>query len=177
MLKKHLQGRNFNVNLYPLLWIDEGNERITFPLWNLSGKLVGFQQYTPSAGKKAGDNKRDQRYFIYVTKVNKKVELAVWGLEKLNPKIKRIYLVEGIFKACRFHNYGLNSLAVLGNNPKQLKTWLFSLGYELISLCDGDRAGQALTEFGHSSMSLCKDEYLDDLTEPEFSSLLRQLEG
>lgn len=171
-----MQDRNFNVKLYSQVWIDESNKRVTFPLWNLSGQLIGYQQYAPNKKRvSGGKNKEEQKYFTYVTKIDRRVELAVWGLETLNPKLRTIYLVEGIFKACRLHNYGLNSLALLGNNPLHLKTWLHTLGYKLIALCDGDIAGQELTKFGDESLSLCKNQYLDDFTEYDLYLLLNQL--
>ena len=81
-------------------------------------------------------------------------------------------MLEGIFKACRFHNFGLNALAVLGNNPKHLKSWLWSLGYNLIAVCDGDKAGRKLAKFGMFSLYLPDGIYVDEMNNDDFNIFL-----
>lgn len=122
----------------------------TFPLWNLSGQLVGYQQYRPDAGKERLPNPRDMRYFTYLPKSTN----TAWGLETLDPKKRVLFLVEGVFDAVKLHNAGFNALALLTNNPKPLKPWLHSLGYYLISVCEGDEAGKKLATVGHEAIYL-----------------------
>ena len=172
-IHQHLINRHLNINLYTDVVIS--NTIVTFELWNLSGKMIGYQQYNPLGDKNKCNDKNKNKYYTYITKINKKCELAVWGLQVLNPTNRTIYLVEGIFKACRFHNYGLNSLAVLGNDPKHLKDWLNSLGYNIVSVCDGDNAGKKLAKYGNTTHYLPDEVYVDDMTEYEFLSLLKQL--
>lgn len=140
-------------------------------MYNLSCQYIGYQQYRPDADKVRKNHTRLGRYFTYLTKG----QSTVWGLDLLNQKDKRLFLTEGIFKACRFHNYGLNALAVIGNNPKHLKEWfkLLSYHYEIICICDEDDAGRALAKFGDRYISktvdeLSEGEFLDFLTEHKF---------
>ena len=45
-LTEHLKSRHLDMTLHhPVL--DEGTRTVTFFLYNLSGQLVGFQQYKP----------------------------------------------------------------------------------------------------------------------------------
>mgnify|MGYP003413969690 CR=1 FL=1 len=47
----HLKSRYLNTNLHRT-WLDENNYLATFPLWNLSNQLVGYQKYNPKGDKK-----------------------------------------------------------------------------------------------------------------------------
>lgn len=110
------------------------------------------------------------KYFTYTSKLNPTPSAC--GLEVLGTRDRRIYLTEGVFKSCRLHNIGLNSLAVLGNNPVHLKSWLHSLGYELISVCDGDRAGKDLAKIGHRAIYLPEGIYLDEMSNEDIENLV-----
>lgn len=171
---KHLQARHFNRFLYHGLSITD--ETVTFPLWNLSGQMVGYQQYRPNGSKKERQNPREGKYYTWVRKEGKTSSTTAWGLDFLDTNKRVIYLLEGVFKACRFHNYGLNALATISNDPKHLRTWLNSLGYEIRPVCDGDKAGLKLAKFGERSLILPDGVYVDDMTEAEFMALLHELE-
>ena len=170
---QHLKNRHMDISLYNDIIVSDTN--ITFIIWNLSGKMVGYQRYNPNGRKDRCNDPKRNKYFTYISKTDKRIELAVWGLQLLNPQKKRIYLLEGVFKACRFHNYGLNAFAVLGNDPKHLKSWLATLGYEIFSVCDGDKAGRKLAKYGEKSLMLPDGVYVDDMTEREFLVLLNNL--
>lgn len=59
----HILNRRCNVALHrPALDFDE--QVATFYLWNLSGQLVGYQQYRPDAPKHHAEPKL-ARYFTY----------------------------------------------------------------------------------------------------------------
>lgn len=121
----------------------------TFPLWNLSGQMVGYQQYRPDADKGRKDNPKDMRYYTYLT--HKKTNTA-WGLEVLNPKNPYLLVVEGVFDAVKLHNADINAVAVLANDPLPLKSWLWSLGYFIVPVCDGDKAGRKLAKMANTLM-------------------------
>ena len=170
-LLTHLKNRYVNTELYKGLTVSEEEQTATFFLWNLSGQLVGYQEYKP--GRPKMDNRlspRELRYFTYVTKLDPKRQMhAVFGLELLNKNNKVLFVVEGIFDAVRLHNLGLNCLAMLGCNPKQMKTWLWSMHYEVVPVCEGDKAGKKLKKLSNNGRSLFLPEGLDlgDMTDAE----------
>ena len=106
--------------------------------------MVGYQQYRPEADKERKENPRDMRYFTYLPKTTN----TAWGLENLDFSKPYLLVVEGIFDAVKLHNAGINALAVLANNPKPLKSWLHTLGYTIIPVCEGDKAGRMLAKLG-----------------------------
>ncbi len=65
-LRQHLADRYFDTNLHPA-WFDRAGEVVTFPMWNLSGELVGYQTYRPNGDKKKFNNPHEGRYYTYTT--------------------------------------------------------------------------------------------------------------
>jgi hypothetical protein len=130
------------------------NNVYTFPLWNLLGQMVGYQQYRPDMGKGRTTNPKDMRYYTYLPKHTN----TAWGLETLNTKKPYLLVVEGVFDAVKLHNAGVNALAVLANDPKPLKRWLDTLGYLIVPVCDGDAAGKKLAKLTNCD----KVEYLPE---------------
>lgn len=143
-ITEHLKERHLNLKLHrPVL--DEELNIATFFCWNLSGQLVGYQQYNPSGDKKIFNNKLEGRYYTY----RKIPTVTIWGVESLYLSDGPIYLTEGIFDACRMTNVGYSGLATLANNPpKDYKNWLQLLHRPIIAVCDNDTAGIKLAKFG-----------------------------
>lgn len=139
-LHQHLVGRHFIPELYNSIVLDNENELLTVYLHNLSGQIVGYQQYNPNSTDKRTNSKGEARYYTYRTEG----QIAVWGLERLNPKMPDCFVVEGIFKASALHELGFNAIAVLCNNPKPLRGWFKALPYRLIAIGDNDDAGKKL---------------------------------
>jgi DNA primase len=139
------------------------HETAYFYLWNLSGQLTGYQQYKYLAPKK-GNNPKELRYFTRGT--------GVWGLQYLNSSLSTLYVVEGVFDAVKLHNLGLNCIAALGNSPKHMKTWLNTLKYKTVAVCDGDRAGLELADCTDQSVVLPEGEDLGSLEEKLIIKLL-----
>lgn len=83
-------------------------------------------------------------------------KVTAYGLEFLNYDDPLLFVVEGVFDAVRFHNMGLNCLAVLSCDPKHLKEWLRLLPFYKVAVCDGDKAGLKLAEYGDHSFQ-CKE--------------------
>jgi len=171
-LLSHLKERKLNLELYSHYLCEDGTS-VTFPLWNLSGQMVGFQQYTPNKPKSDKSlTPREQRYFTLLTKTEGKKQsqmLSAFGLDLLNKKQKYVFVCEGVFDACRLHNKGLNALALLACDPKPLKSWLWSMGYVVVPVCEGDEAGKKLQSLANSELKLFLPEGKDlgDLTEKE----------
>lgn len=146
-LVNHLKSRHLDLNLHQPI-IDEENGVATFYLWNLSGQLVGYQQYRPKGEKKTSNNPKEGKYFTY----KKQPTLAVWGVESLkNPG--SVFVCEGIFDACRLTELGCAAIAVLSNNPtNDLKNWLVMLNRRVVAVCDSDAAGYKLAKFGNEAV-------------------------
>ncbi|MBM25455.1 MAG: hypothetical protein CL760_07210 [Chloroflexi bacterium] len=170
-LLTHLKNRHVNTELYKGLTVSEEEQTATFLLWNLSGQLVGYQQYRPERPKMDHTlDPRELRYFTYATKLEPKRQMhAVFGLDLLNKNNKTLFVVEGVFDAVRLHNLGLNCLAMLGCNPKQMKTWLWSMDYDVVPVCEGDKAGKKLKNLSNNGKSLFLSEGVDlgDMTNEE----------
>jgi len=150
-ITKHLKERHLDITLYNSIYISEENSKAYFFLYNLSGQIVGYQCYSPLLPKrdhKALDSER--RYHTKITKECNKVKLTSFGLDILDPSKRDIFLVEGVFDACRLHSLGLNSLALLCSDVDYLKSFLFSLGYKLIPVCEGDESGLKLSSLATS---------------------------
>jgi len=167
-MKDHLRNRWFDTEKYPNMTVDA--ESATFRLWNLSGKLVGYQTYTPSLPKIHVDDPRQARYYTWVTKpeASKNAELAVWGLETVAWNGRYLFLTEGVFDACRLHWHGLPAVAVLSCNPVPLKSWLTAMPQHKVACVQGDKAGSKLAKFGDSCVMLPEGEDVGSLTETQF---------
>lgn len=173
---EHLKERHLNLVLYPNVKVYAEECMVFFPLFNLSNEWVGYQVYNPLAPKVRGNNDpRAQKYWTYVVG-NRRGEkkLAVWGLETYSWTDKYLFVVEGIFDACRLHNLGLPCVATLCNDPKHLKSWLNTLSSKLVSVCDGDSAGLKLRNVSDESVLLNDGKDLGDMEEKEIMELLRE---
>jgi hypothetical protein len=164
---KHLRSRRFNTQLHRV-WVDETEGVATFPLWNLSGQMVGYQQYRPSANKQRDNHPKMSRYFTY----RKNKVVGVWGLEswKLSDTL---FVTEGTFDACRITSLGCSAIATLSNDvDDSLKRWLWMVrkSRRVVAVCDNDAAGRRLAKYGHTShvvesgdLGDASDEYVQNL--------------
>lgn len=148
-IEQHLVDRFLNIDLHkPVL--DRDLNIATFYLWNLSGRLIGYQQYNPNGDKKIFNSKLEGRYYTYR---NKHLPTVIfWGLESLVLGTGPVFLTEGIFDAARMTNRGQSALAAMANNPpKDYRNWLQCLQRPIVAVCDNDSAGKKLAKFGHFS--------------------------
>lgn len=141
---EHLDDRSFGIGMQAngeFYYVDVVSEVITFPIWNLSGQMLGYQEYKWLKPKTHGNHPRDQKYYTYLSKNT----LGVYGLNLL-PKnyLGTIYLVEGVWEVVYGYAFGIPCIAVLGNNPKQLKNWIDSIPNKVAALCQPDKAGKKL---------------------------------
>jgi hypothetical protein len=144
-IRHHLLQRHLNFELHqPVL--DEDLGIATFYCWNLSGQLVGYQQYNKNGDKKIFNTKLTGKYYTY----RKQPTVVVWGVESLYQSDGVVYLTEGIFDAARMTNVGQSALAAMANNPpRDYKNWLQLLNRPVVAVCDNDAAGRKLAKFGH----------------------------
>lgn len=154
-LNLHLKERGVN-NRVRLLGLDE--DVAVFPLYNLMGQLVGYQNYRPHATKKKTNDPREARYYTHVS------QKTVWGLEYLDPKQPVLFVVEGVFDAVKLVELGYNAVATLSNDPKAVAYMLWSLPYKKVVLCDNDPAGRKLAKYGDTYVVCPKGKDLGELT-------------
>jgi hypothetical protein len=168
-LHDHLRSRYFDTSLYANVAVSD--DYATFPLFNMSGQMVGFQSYNPSLPKAHVDDPRLARYYTWVTKpcASKNAEVAVWGLETVHWADDTLFLTEGVFDACRLHWHGLPAVAVLSNNPDHLLSWLKAMPSKKVACVQGDKAGMKLAKYGDEAVMLPESKDVGDLTEDEFN--------
>jgi len=165
-LEQHLRSRHLDLELHcPVL--DEAEMTATFWLWNLSGQLVGYQQYKPLKNKEKNNHPKECRYFTF----RKAPTVAVWGVESLDLTPNLVFVTEGVFDAARLTERGVSALAVLSNNPgTDVKNWLSMLNRRVVCVCDNDAAGRKLAALGHEAV-FCQDKDLGD-SDDEFVDAL-----
>lgn len=164
---EHLKDRHLDVELHRPM-VDEVDRVATFYLYNLSGQVVGYQQYRPEGLKKPNNNPKEGKYFTY----SKQPTLAVFGVESLHLTPHVVFLVEGVFDAARLTAKGVSALAVLSNNSgKDLSNWLMMLNRKVVAVCDNDAAGRKLAKFG-DVVVFCEDHDLGDSSDEFVNNLV-----
>lgn len=165
----NLKDRYFDLALHTA-WVDENEGVATFPLWNLSGCLVGYQQYRPSANKKKDNHPKMSRYFTY----RKNKVVGVWGLESWLLS-NTLFVTEGVFDACRLTSMGYSAVATLSNDlDGPMKEWFYMIRSHrpVVVVCDGDKAGRKLAKAGHRSHVMPEGTDLSDASEEYVKTLL-----
>lgn len=162
----HISDRSFGLlgeeGEDSLSWVDYKEEVVTFPLWNLSGQMVGYQQYNWRMPKSRGNNPKEQKYYTHLPKGT----IGVYGLDLLEEGyLGTIFLVEGIWEAFMGMCFGIPCIAVLGVGrkgvSKQTKLWLDTLPNVIVPLCQADEAGKGLAKIRpRHAITLSQD--LDD---------------
>jgi hypothetical protein len=154
-IKAHLKDRGIDAEKTAVI-VDRESNIATFLLYNLSGQLVGYQEYNPNEEKVRGNA---GRYFNYVSREDKYPKLAVWGVDTIG-NTQELFIVEGIFDAAKLHNAGKSAVAVLTNNPVHLKSWFAALPYKIIAITDNDSAGTQLKKYADAVYTV-PDPYKD----------------
>lgn len=159
-IRKHLEDRGIAPYdpKYPV-YMDTKGDIAYFPLFNLSGKFVGYQRYNPKGikGKESYKvDKEQKKYYTYVTRENPEKNIphiALYGLHTLD-KRSYLFIVEGIFDAAKLIKMGEPVVAVLANHPKQLKNFFFALQKKIIAIEDRDEAGGKLKSLADKSFTV-----------------------
>lgn len=164
---QHLHSRYFDTKLHTH-WVDEEEGVATFPLWNLTGKLVGYQQYRPAGEKKQFNHPKLGKYFTY----RKNRVVGVWGLESWHFS-NALFVTEGVFDATRLTYYGVSAVATLSNDPcASTKEWfrVVRASRPVVVVCDSGSAGFKLRRLGHAyhvvetgDLGDASDEYVKQL--------------
>lgn len=145
-IHSHLSSRFLDTNLHRTL-IDEEEQVATFFLYNLSGQIVGYQQYRPLGEKYDYQNPKTGKYYTY--RNSDYPTVALFGLESYHFTPDILFVVEGVFDAARLTSKGVSCVATLCNNPPKDYCNFFScLPRKVVIICDGDDAGSELTKFG-----------------------------
>lgn len=168
---KHLKSRYFDTNVHTA-WIDEDEGVATYPLWNLTGQMVGFQQYRPSATKKKDNHPRESRYFSW----RKNKVVGVWGLESWN-FTDTLFVTEGVFDAARLTSRGYSAIATLSNDLDDSHKgwlWLVRKARRVVVVCDNDAAGRKLAKYGHLHHVMSDGKDLGEASDEYVTELLRE---
>jgi hypothetical protein len=173
MIIDHLISRRLYPEHYKC-YIDEESCITTFFIFNLSGQIIGYQTYNPGMPKfRTNLTPREQRYFTYISGKNDTRMNAFWGLERYDYTKKNVFITEGIFDACIFHNLGYNAFAVLANNPKKLKTVFKTMNHKFIGVADGDKAGLKIANITDEIIQMPSGRDANDLTDIEIEEILK----
>jgi hypothetical protein len=166
-LEQHLKERHLDMTLHkPILHQESGV--VTFLLFNLSGQIVGYQQYRPNANK---DKKNDPKEGRYFTKIRKQT-VSVFGVESLHLTPNVVFVTEGVFAAARLTSRGVSALAVLSNDPTQdCRNFLRCLSRKVVVVCDNDSAGRKLAKVGDVAV-FTEDKDLGDSAESFVEQLI-----
>lgn len=167
-LEQHLASRHFDTKLHTA-WLNNAERCATFPLWNLSGQLVGYQRYRPDADKLA-NNAIEGRYFTRV----KEGRVGVWGLESWQLS-NILYITEGIFDAAVITSQRVSAIAVLSCDLSQAtRRWLWMVRKQrpVIVVCDGDASGLKLAKYGHTYVQCPPGHDLGSMDQQDANRLL-----
>jgi len=171
-IQKHIyEDRLFNPDLYIHKVISKDEGTLSVMLTDFEGKFVGVQTYNP-LGDKRKRHSTEGRYFTYLPKNTH----GVFGLEYQSKHYPNLLVItEGIFKACRFHNAGIQAIASLTNDPKFARKDYKKLQrkYITIVVTDPDKAGQKLAKYGMCGIVPTKP--IDEMNEYEFESILNSV--
>lgn len=171
MLYNHItEERHVQLDRYSGIYLSEEDQIATFILWNLSGMMCGYQQYRPSATKEKKNDPREGRYYTSIHGKKNEKPLAVWGVESLNYRDDMLVITEGVFDACRFHNYDIPCDALLSSSFKHYKEWLTSLGRKIYKAEDDH--GSLLGPFPNIE---CPENDFGDCTEKQIKTIVSRL--
>lgn len=170
-LRNHLEDRHLDTNLHTA-WIDEEQETVTFPCWNLSGQIVGTHKYRPNGSKDKNNDPREGKYFTRCVKPS----VHVWGMESWYLS-NTLFVQEGIFDASHLTWYGASAIATLSNDlDKNTASWLRTVRAfrPVVVVCDGDKAGIKLAKYGHEAVIMDDGYDLGDATEDFVKTLIER---
>lgn len=167
-MKSHLASRGLQLERYSGISLNRWTT--SFRLYTPTGKCVGYHQYRPTADKTRKNNPKFGRYYTHVTHGF----LPIWGFETLHYRDDIVFAAEGVFKACRLHNFELPAVSLCGNDAKIFMNQMHMLGRKVIAICDPDEAGRKLAKVGHESYDM-DGRYLDQVTDEEIADFLKKL--
>ena len=152
-MKAHLTERNLDTQKHSVWFLEDST--YAFPLWNLSGQLLGVHHYNP-LGSKDNDNSLNGKYCTRVHNPH----VVVWGLESWSFS-NTLFLTEGLFDAAKVTWCGYSALALFGTTSvpnKNLLNWLWNVNQfrNVVALCDNDKQGSWLASYAAKSYQFKK---------------------
>ena len=121
--------------------IEHDNDKITFLMYNLLGKIVGTQLYNPE-GKKVAKNKKEPLKYILK---GQEGQTLIFGMHTYNPDSPYLFVVEGVFDALMLHQQGYPAIAVLSAVPDiNTKNQIELLNGKKIGILDNDDTNTGL---------------------------------
>jgi hypothetical protein len=174
---QHLKDRHMDLNLHTV-WVDVDAGVATFPLWNLSGQMVGYHTYRPGGSK---DKKNDPGGRYYTARGEKLIPrqcqtVAVWGMESWSLS-NTLFVTEGIFDACRLTQLGISAVAALANDPDgSMRNWFMMVrrNRPVVAVCDNDPAGRKLAKIASRTVTVDSSKDLGDATEEYVRNLIER---
>lgn len=168
---EHLLSRHLDMELHRV-WVAEELGCAVFPLWNLSGKLLGYQRYRPGASKALNNDPREGRYFTRLVDGN----TGVWGLESWSLS-NTLFVTEGIFDAARLTARGFSAVATLSNDVSPTLArwlWLARKSRPVVVVCDNDAAGSKLAKYGSASHTVAEYKDLGEASDSYVTDFLKK---
>lgn len=191
---QHLKQRGVDLSKTKVI-VDEDTVSATFLIYNLSGKLIGYQYYNPNGSKsfqvykKEFKNKvpdiesikKTSKYYTWISDTQKGV--SVYGLETYDRHSEFLFITEGVFDCIKIHNSGYPAIATLTNaGSSELKTWLKILPQKIIAICDNDDSGEKLkaaADYYYNSPNGYKDlgDAPQDIVEQFINNIVKEVSG
>jgi hypothetical protein len=165
----HLKSRYLDSRLHTV-WVDNELNAATFPLWDLSGRMTGYQTYRPLKDKVQNNHPTEGRYYTYRVANT----ASVWGLESWS-LTNTLFVTEGIFDAARLTYNGASAVALLSNDPStSTLQWLRTVKQfrRVVAVCDDDAPGRKLRKAGNQWVTLDSHD-LGDADDQEVRLLLK----
>lgn len=141
-MKDYLHDRYLNTTLHTA-WVDEEENLVTLPIWNLAGQMLGYIRHRPTGTKASALN--DPKNSKYYTIMQKQTP-TFWGLESWNLS-NTLFLLEGVFDAARVTNLGYSAVACMSNDMSlQSRKWMWLVRQQrpVVVICDSGAAGLKL---------------------------------
>jgi DNA primase catalytic core len=122
---------------------DKFRQRLMFPFYNLSGKIIGYTGRTIILGLKPKYSNTGETELF--TKGNQ-----IWGFYQARKEIARqdkVYLVEGQFDVISCYDNGLHNVVAFSGTAltEQQRKTLYRMTHNVTLMFDGDEAGQHAT--------------------------------
>lgn len=138
-IRRHLESRSC-FEEFVEFWADDEAHVVTFPLYDITHNLIGYQQYRPDGDKKSHEKECAKYWTHHLPGTSR------FWIPKTYDSSKRIVFVqEGIFSATPLVTLGHNVVAILSSDNKDALKNLRIQGHYLIGICDGDQAGKKLS--------------------------------
>lgn len=162
---QNLLDRGMDPERYHVI-IDEDERIATWFLFDLTGRITGYQQYRPDSMQKKTNDPKDARYYTHIPRM---VD-AMFGLETIKIDSNPVIIVEGVFKATKLHKLGYAAIAVLTCDPKRLRPFFKILRQSgrLFAIGDPDPAGQKLVN--RTKAGFCSVADLDEMSDTDVTA-------